>query len=284
MGREALDRKILAIDEREGSQEADYSIRTLQTRGKLTLAASHKDPKTGQWKTFIREFEARTPYMESSTKERINEENLNRCFELYLDESSEQTKRILEAQRKQAAGVDVLSEEEKTKLIRLYQNAQRLLEPLEVRIPFELEITLPESWIRTRRDHERFLSLAKVIALLHQKQRTVEEESLNAAQEDVRMAQALLEPITEELTHDLPKPVAVFYELLKKKVDEEAKDLSIEDFKFSRRDVRGWLALPDHVVKRSLNRLEDLEYVILRRGGSTMTKLYSMSAQLSREF
>lgn len=294
MGQEALDRKILAIDEREGSQAADYSIRTLQSRGKLTLAASQKDPKSGEWKTLTREFAARTPYMESSTKEKLNEENLNRCFELYLDESSEQTKRILEAQRKAAAGIDQLSEEEKTKLMRLYQNAQKLLEPKEIKIPYELEVSLSQTWIRTRRDHERFLSLIKVIVLLHQKQRSsagplgkinqevqrsFEGGNLKAEVQDIKIARVLLEPILGELTNDLAKPVAVFYELLKKKVHEEAGAISIEDFTFTRRQIREWLSLPDHIVKRSMKALEDLEYVEVKKSARGSRYQYNLSSQ-----
>ncbi|MBI3266399.1 MAG: hypothetical protein HYZ67_05000 [Chlamydiae bacterium] len=277
MGKEALDRKILAIDEREGSQQADYSIRTLQSRGKLTLAASQKDPKSGEWKTLVREFEARTPYIESSTRDRINEENLNRSFELYLDETPEQTKKILEAQRKAAAGIDQITEAEKTHLKKLYQNAQRLLHPIEIKIPYELEVSIPQNWLRTRRDHERFLSLIKVIALVHQKQRPTEED-LKATPEDIGIARALLSPVIGELTSDLPKPVAVFYELLKKKVHEESGEISIEDYQFTRRQVRTWLGLPDHIVKRCIKMLEELEYVDVKKSSRGSRYQYHLAS------
>lgn len=269
MGKEALDRKVLAIDEREGSQAADYSIRTLQTRGKLTLASSTKDPQTGHWKTLIKEFCARTPYMETSTREKLNEENLNRCFELYLDESTKQTQKIQEAQRKEAAGLNALTEQEKNDLKKLYQNAQKLLEPVEVKVPYDLAINLPQNWLRTRRDHERFLSLVKVITLLYQYQRP-QKDHLEAAKEDCEMAKTLAQHVMGNVFGDLPKPVAGFYEHLRKTIQEKAQGLPLEDFQFSRRDVRGWLSLPDHVVKRSMKQLEDLEYVGVKktsRGG-----------------
>jgi len=277
MGKEVLDRKILAIDEREGSQEADYSIRTLQSRGKLTLAASTKDPKTGQWRTFIREFSARTPYMETSTKERINEENLNRSFELYLDESPEQTKRILEAQRKQAAGLDILNVEEKARLSRLYQNAQRLLEPMEVKIPYELDMELPVAWLRTRRDHERFLSLIRVMALLHQ-HRGTQDRVIEATKEDYEKAASLAQHVFGNVLAELPRPLSCFYELIKKQVQEHAKDIPVEEYQFSRRDVRTWTNLPDHVVKAYMRALEELEYVLLKRGGGTSRKIYVLAS------
>lgn len=271
MGKEALDRKILAIDEREGSQEADYSIRTLQSRGKLTLAASQKDPKTGEWKTFVHEFAARTPYMESSTKEKINEENLNRSFELYLDESPEQTKRVQEAQKKMAARIDQMSDHQKSKLKVLYQNAQRLLEPLEVRIPYELSIDMPSQWLRTRRDHERILSLVKVIALVHQHQRTLKNDEqgkfLEATSKDYEIAKDLSRHLMGHLFNDMSQPLMEFYTLLKGKVQEKTQGLPIEDFAFTRRQVREWLSLPDHVVKRHMKALQELEYLHVK--GST---------------
>lgn len=264
MGKEALDRKVLAIDEREGSQSADYSIRTLQSRGKLTLAASQKDPRSGEWRTLVREFAARTPYMESSTKEKINEENLNRCFELYLDESPDQTKRILEAQRKAAAGIDLLSEEEKTKLRKIYQNAQKLLRPIEVKVPYELDMELPATWLRTRRDHERFISLIKAIALIYQHQREG-EGALEATRQDYELAKGLAQTVMGNVLNELPRPLAQFYDLLKKKIEEKANGLIVEDYAFTKRQVRVWLGLPDHIVKKYMKALEDLEYVQIKR-------------------
>ena len=266
MGKEALDRKVLAIDEREGSQSADYSIRTLQSSGKLSFAAPMKDPRSGEWKTLIREFSARTAYIESSTKEKLNEENLNRCFELYLDESAEQTKKILEAQRKSAAGIDQITEEEKSKLRRLYQNAQRLLEPIEVRIPSDLGVNLPEKWLRVRRDHERFLSLIKAITVLNQHK--IEKKPggyLEATIKDMDLAKELSIPVMGDVFDDMSKPIAVFYEALRNIIKEKAKGIELEDFEFSRRQARQWLGLPDHIIKRSMRALEDLEYVDVKK-------------------
>ncbi|MBI1882703.1 MAG: hypothetical protein HYS08_00650 [Chlamydiae bacterium] len=302
MSPEELDGKIVAVDERDGSSDADYSIRSLQSRGKLSLAASGKDPKTGEWKTHLKEFSARTPYMESSTKEKINEENLNRCFELYLDESIEQTKRIQESQRKKASGEGITLEEEE-KLKRLYHNAQRLLKAHPVKIPRELEIDFPYQTLRSRRDYDKFLSLIKVIALLYQYQRGnnspdpfrevtpqaplkirggIDERGgqiIEATLKDYEMARDLTRGIFNNIVLDLPQPLAKFYDLLKKKVNEEAKELSTEDFTFTRRDIRKWTALPDHVVKSQMRQLEDLEYVILKRSGRTTRKVYQLCAQ-----
>ena len=46
-----LDRKLVIVEERYGSMEADYSIRVLQSRKKLIAAAPIKDPQTGNMQT-----------------------------------------------------------------------------------------------------------------------------------------------------------------------------------------------------------------------------------------
>jgi len=90
--RDALQHKLLIVDERNGSEESEYPIRTLQTRKVLKLAVPVKDPNSGRIKTETLEILGPISYMESTTSQKVNPENENRCFELYLDESDEQTK------------------------------------------------------------------------------------------------------------------------------------------------------------------------------------------------
>jgi len=94
-----LDRKLVIIEERYGSIEADYSIRVLQSRKKLIAAAPVKDPQTGNLRTRIFTVEARAAFIEATTAASVNHENATRCFELMMDESVEQTRRIHERQR-----------------------------------------------------------------------------------------------------------------------------------------------------------------------------------------
>src|SRR5262249_46546373 len=91
-----LDRKLVIVEERYGSQEADYSIRVLQSRKKLIAAAPIKDPQTGNMKTKVFTVEARAAFIEATTAGSVNHENATRCFELTMDESASQTRRIHE--------------------------------------------------------------------------------------------------------------------------------------------------------------------------------------------
>ena len=89
-----LDQKLVIVEERYGSLEADYSIRVLQSRKKLIAAAPIKDPQTGALKTRIFTVEARAAFIEATTAGSVNHENATRCFELAMDESPAQTARI----------------------------------------------------------------------------------------------------------------------------------------------------------------------------------------------
>ena len=62
-----LDRKLVIVEERYGSMEADYSIRVLQSRKKLIAAAPVKDPQTGNMRTKVFTVEARAAFIEATT-------------------------------------------------------------------------------------------------------------------------------------------------------------------------------------------------------------------------
>ena len=72
MDRDALKRKLLIIEERTGGEGADYSIRTLQSRQKLTQAVPIKDPNSGKIRTMTFEVEGPIAYLETTTNANIN--------------------------------------------------------------------------------------------------------------------------------------------------------------------------------------------------------------------
>ena len=55
----------------------------------------------------------------------------------------------------------------------LHRNAQRFLRPLLVANPFAESLTFLDDKTRTRRDHLKYLTLIRAVALLHQYQRPV---------------------------------------------------------------------------------------------------------------
>ena len=273
---DALKHKLLIVDERDGSEESEYPIRTLQTRRVLKLAVPLKDPNSGKIKTTVLEIHGPIAYMESTTDAHINPENANRCFELYLDESEAQTQAIFAAQRRSRTLDGWRNERSKTQLLERHHHAQRLLRPLKVIIPYVDHIEFPAAWLRGRRDNDRFLSLIEGIAFLHQHQRQTGHESepdgrnadyIEANVEDYAMAHDLAHQVFAQAGSDIPKPVADFLTQMDTAMREAATAAKqdVARFTFSRRDVREAVQLPDYLVKLYMRQVEELEMIEVQR-------------------
>ena len=288
MGRDTLKNKLLIVDERNGSEESEYPIRTLQTRRKLTLAVPMKNAKTGNIETQEIEILGPIAYMESTTSTEINPENENRSFELYLDESPEQTARVFAAQKKAHAVGDEERAVKRKKIVELHSNVQRCLEAVTVKIPFVDQLDFPQMWTRGRRDIDRLLSLVEASAFLHQKQRRQiafgassgeQCRTIEASPEDYAIAYELSKNCLRHAWADLPRSAESLLDKLKKYVAKEAKrqGLKLSEVQFKRRDIRAATRLPDHIIKRGMRILEDLEYVITRRSRNGGTHSYRLA-------
>jgi len=256
-----LDRKLVTVEERHGAIEADYSIRVLQSRKKLIAAAPVKDPQSGNMRTKVFTVEARAAFIETTTASSVNHENATRCFELQLDETEEQTRRIHERQRLHRTGRGLELREQADAITRLHWNAQRLLEPLPVVIPFADRLSFPSSWVRTRRDHARFLNLIEVSAFLHQHQRErTRQGAIVASVADYETAYALAGEVLVETLSDVKKPLREALQRIRAMDEEAAGSLT-------RRQIREGLGVPDSTVRRWLADLVELEYLTVAEQG-----------------
>jgi len=268
-----LDHKLIIVEERYGSADADYSIRVLQSRKKLSVAAPIKDPQTGNMRTKVFTVEARAAFIEATTAASVNHENATRCFELSMDESQEQTRKIHERQRHLKTEAGLQTKREAERISRRHWNAQRLLETLSVVIPFADRLSFPSSWMRTRRDHARFLNLIEVSAFLHQHQRERQGGAIVASTADYAVAYALAGEVLAETLSDLRKPL--------REALERVRGLSAKgDGTVSRREIREALSVPDSTVRRWLQDLVELEYLVQveagGKGGAGRTSRYRL--------
>lgn len=268
-----LDHKLIIVEERYGSADADYSIRVLQSRKKLSVAAPIKDPQTGNMRTKVFTVEARAAFIEATTAASVNHENATRCFELSMDETQEQTRKIHERQRHLKTEAGLQTKREAERIARRHWNAQRLLETLPVIIPFADKISFPSSWMRTRRDHARFLNLIEVSAFLHQYQRARHDGAIVASTADYGVAYALAGEVLAETLSDLRKPL--------REALERVRGLSTKgDGTVSRREIREALSVPDSTVRRWLADLVELEYLVQveagGKGGAGRTSRYRL--------
>ncbi|WP_159187088.1 toprim domain-containing protein, partial [Escherichia coli] len=153
LGETNLQHKILAIAEEEGVRQAAYALKLLQSDGELTIASTGKDDASGNLVTKQYTVKGPVMLMLTTTAIDVDEELLNRCLVLTVNESREQTEAIHAAQRYAQTLEGLLAANEKSYITQLHQNAQRLLRPLNVVNPFASQLTFMSDKTRTRRDH-----------------------------------------------------------------------------------------------------------------------------------
>jgi hypothetical protein len=270
MPKHYLVHKLLRLEERVGGEACDYQIRSLQSQNKLVQAIVVKDPVTGKLSARENEVHGPIAYLETTTNLRLNPENTSRCFEIPLDESPEQTRRI-HARQKALRGLDAAELRlEEQALQQLHHHAQRLLEPVWVVIPYVDLLTFPDRWLRTRRDHERFLCLIEVLAYLHQHQRPRKShrgrEYIEATADDYRwayfLANRVLQNSLDELSRWARELLGFFEERPKTAL--------------TRREVREQLRWPDRRAREALDELANMEYLEVAKGASNLF-LYQLS-------
>ncbi len=272
-GKDFFKRKLLIMEERAGGEAADYYIRVLQSSHKIRQAVVVKDPASGKMKTEEFEVEGPIAYLETTTESQLNHENTTRCFELFLDETEAQTQRIHERQR-QARSLERLKRADKQKILERHHNAQRMLEPVKVVIPYVDLLSFPSRWLRTRRDNERFLCLIEASAFLHQHQRAKKTVSgpdgdevpyIEATLDDYRLAYELAKDVLRDTLHELSTPAR---ELL-----EVAQQLEPG---FTRRQLREKTQWPQRRLHDTLEELVDMEYVTVTAGSNGRAYRYSV--------
>ena len=287
MGETDLQHKVLAIVEEAGAQRASYALKLLQSEGELTIASTGKDPVTGRHITH--EYRVKGPVMIflTTTAIDIDEELLNRCLVLTVNEERAQTQAIHRVQREAQTIEGLLRRKDRDDLLRLHRNAQRLLKPVSVVNPYAPGLTFLDSQTRTRRDHTKYLTLIRTIALLHQHQRPRKAvqhngkrlEYIEVTLDDIAVANRLTAEVLGRSLDELPPQTRRLLLLVDAMVAAECKRQQIErsEYRFSRRDVREATGWGDTQLRLHLGRLEELEYLLAHRGGRGQSFVYELA-------
>jgi DNA primase len=276
MGETNLKHKILAIVEEEGASRASYALKLLQSEGELTIATTGADPRTGNLVT--QEYRVEGPVMMflTTTAIDIDEELMNRCLVLTVDEDREQTRAIHRLQREKRTLQGLVRKEQKQKILELHRNAQRLLKKLAVVNPYADQLTFLDDRTRTRRDHEKYLTLIDTIALLHQFQRPVKNatvagqsiEYIEVTVDDIEAANRLAHEVLGRSLDELPPQTRRVLAALHGWVEGVTieRELRRSDVRFTRSDVRRVTSLSDTQCCIHIDRLVAMEYVLVHRG------------------
>ncbi|MDJ0766614.1 MAG: CHC2 zinc finger domain-containing protein [Myxococcota bacterium] len=286
MGEVDLQHKILAIAEEAGAEKATYALKLLQSEGELTIASTGKDPATGRLVT--QEYRVEGPVMIflTTTAIEIDDELQNRCIVLTVDEDREQTRAIHRLQRERQTLEGLLMRQESGEIKQRHQNAQRLLRPLLVANPYAEQLTFLDDRTRTRRDHMKYLTLIRSIALLHQYQRPVKRivhqgkavSYIEVTLEDIETANRLAHQALGRSLDELAPQTRRLLNQLDEMVTEQCSTLEIDrsDYLFTRRNIRETIGWSYDQVRVHLDRLVDLEYVLVHKGGRGQSFVYEL--------
>ncbi len=290
MGQKNLKHKILAIAEQQGAEAASYPLKLLQSEGKLNIASTGKDPVSGKHVTHEYVVEGPVMIFLTTTAHDVDEELMNRCLVLTVNEDREQTRAIHRKQRESQTLEGLRSRMRQNKIIGLHRNAQRLLRPVQVVIEHLKDQGFPDAMTRTRRDHMKFLTLIQAITLLYQHQREIKTstedgetlEYIEATEADVKLAWELANHVLMRSLDDVPPQTRRLLLLIDRMVTAECERLQIErlDYRFTRATVRQHTGWGDSQLKKHLSRLEDLEYLALHRGAPGQSFVYALNFEM----
>ena len=258
--RTELQHKLILIEDLDGAENVLYPLRELQSKRRISKTVTLKDNK-GNLKTITLRVEGPVCVSGCTTRERIYEDNANRCILLYIDDSAEQDKRIMSYQKAlSSAQINHSTEQEiKSKL----QNVQRVLRPIKVVNPYAELIDLPDEVFKPRRTLLLLLSFIETITFYHQYQRKVQqnefgESYIESAKSDVEAAFSLLKEVLFNKSDELSKASRRFLERLKTIVKKGEC--------FSSSQIRKQLRMNASSVKRYLIELQRYGYLKIKGG------------------
>ena len=270
-----LQNKLICLEDLDGMKEEAYlAFRELQSRGMISSSTSMKDDN-GNIRAYEKVVYGPIASLSCTTKGEIYEDNMNRCFLIAVDESKEQTQKIIEYQNRKVSGK--IDGEEEKKLTGFLQNCVRILKPYQVVNPYADKVKLPEEAHKLRRLNDLYQSYVKQITLINQYRRKKDAKGrLISEKEDLQTAAAIMFDSIFLKIDELDGSLRLFYERLKEYVQLMGGDHS-DTYSFSQREIRQALNISRSQLKRYVADLLDLEYIQIAGGYSNRGFKYKIS-------
>lgn len=226
-----------------------FAMRELISNQRLSSSVSIKDKK-GNIKSTKKEVKGVFSSLSATTKGEIYEDNMSRSFLLAVDESKEQTDRIISYQNKRIAGE--INPEQQQQAKELLQKIVRALKEEEVQNPYATQIQLPENVHKKRRLNEMFQSIIRQITIINQYRRRTQNGRIVTQIEDIENAVEILFDSIILKIDELDGSLRQFFERLK-------KQFKTDDFtRFEAMEITGFKKTQ---LQHYLNQLVQLEYI-----------------------
>jgi len=288
LAEDGMQHRIIYINEIQGSEDSDYSIRTAQSEGDLILMMPIKDPATGNMETITKKVKGPVGFLVTTTKANMFDENETRNFSVFSDDSPQLTKKIGNITIRRAKGEDFKVDE---KELNLWKNIQRLLNPdLKVIIPYAEEVfsSFPDKPVRIRRDRERFRVLIEIITILHQHQRKQEKKDNNvllvSTLADYLLAKMISESTLVYTIYETGPSAEELWQKIKEMGDnyKTPPDTKDHEFTFKYRDIADYIAWNINKVKKWMGTLIKfglVEYLEGSIGGKGKASVFKISGK-----
>jgi DNA primase len=254
-----LSHQLICIEDLDGmKEEAQLAFRELQSKGVIISSTSSKD-ENGNVNAYERIVYGPIASMACTTKGEIYEDNMSRCFLIAVDESHEQTIKIIQYQNKKSAGQ--IDEKREQLIAEFLQNCIRLLKPYPVINPYANKVNLPDEAHKIRRLNALYQTFVKQITILHQYQRKQDAQGrLISEKEDLQIAAEIMFESIVLKVDELDGSLRQFYERLKTYVKTKGNGHH-QSYEFSQREVRHALHVSKSQLHRYLQDLISLEYI-----------------------
>ena len=232
-----------------------------------------KNALTGRLETQTNTVHGPTAVFETTTQPDTDPETKSRFIITSIDESPEQTRRILDAQRQSHTLEGLRRRQQRAAVLARHHAFQRLLRPLIVVNPYEPLLTYGDDRLLFRRDNPKYQRLVLAVTFLHQWQRPVKHDELlgdyiETTLEDIALAHELALKLFGQSFDELSRPSAELLRLIRRLVEKLAleRQQPHEEIEFTRREVREFSGWSDYQIKAHIKQLEELEYLVPNSG------------------
>ena len=226
-GQQELRNKLILIEDLDGADQVLYPLREIKSKKQVTKTVVIKNTK-GETRTVTLKVEGPVCVSGCTTKESLYEDNANRSFLIYINESEAQDEQIMSYQRKLSAGKVDLAEE--YKLQERFKDMQRILQPVQIRNPFAEKLQIPKEVFKPRRTNAHYLAFIEAVTFYHQYQRERQhdqdtgEEFIETTIEDIEEANKLMKAVLLRKSDDLNGATRNYFEKLKTWMQREDKN------------------------------------------------------------
>ena len=298
----SLKHKVLAIEEGAGAEDASYAIRNLISSDGLTSEVAMRDPQTGKLTTMSNTVDGPTSVFCTTTDPEVDPETKSRFLVTGIDESREQTRKILDFQ-KQRHSLDGLQVNlEKEKIIKLHRNFQRLLKPLAVVNPHIEKLSYSDDRLQGRRAQPQYLNIINAVAFLRQLKKEIKTLNKNSAdsapprekiefievdETDIetghKLAVEILGKTLDELSipardllDQIDKMLTAKVEKVRSSQNDREATLFKRDLTFTRRELREFSGWTNTRLHNHIKELVNMEYVVMENARINNMQTYKL--------